>query len=289
MQKYIYKITNQINGLIYIGQTNNPNRRWREHQLLGASNQRKHSLLYNAIHKYGVHNFIFEVIEGPIENYNEREKYWISYYDSQNKEKGYNLTPGGEEPPVSYGENSNLSTYSDEIISNIQLDLLKNELSFQDISNKYNISVNYLYGLNQGKIRRDNNFSYPLRANGNERLDQDIVEQVLYDLLYTTKTIEEICKEFSIKDKVVRKINNGEHFYCLSDLQYPIRAPFNRISNYLLLSIYDDLLDNKLKMSDIEQKYNLSKPTISRINLGKRYKQENFSYPLRPSSRRVYN
>jgi len=42
-------------------------------------------------------------------------------------------------------------------------------------------------------------------------------------------------------------------------------------------------------LSDIEKKYHLSKATINRINQGKNYKNKNFSYPLRPSDKRVYN
>lgn len=38
--------------------------------------------LCNAIRKYGVNNFKVETIEGPIENYNEREQYWIAYYNT---------------------------------------------------------------------------------------------------------------------------------------------------------------------------------------------------------------
>lgn len=33
MEKYIYKITNKTNGLIYIGQTINPKNRYRDHFL----------------------------------------------------------------------------------------------------------------------------------------------------------------------------------------------------------------------------------------------------------------
>ena len=54
--------------------------------------------LYQAMRKYGIENFSFEVIEECLpEELNEREIYWIDYYDSFNKEKGYNMTPGGIE------------------------------------------------------------------------------------------------------------------------------------------------------------------------------------------------
>lgn len=49
--------------------------------------------------KYGIDNFCFEVIEECSEDeLNEKEVFWIKYYDSFNRDKGYNMTPGGSEP-----------------------------------------------------------------------------------------------------------------------------------------------------------------------------------------------
>ena len=289
MKKYIYKITNLINNKLYIGQAINIKNRWYEH-CLEASSTRRNQYLYNAMRKYGINNFKIEIIEGPIDNYNEREIYWISYYNTYlDKSKGYNMTPGGEEPPITKGEKSSLSTYSDEIIFNIQQELINNKLTYQEISNKYNISIEYLSSLNRGKSRYNKNFKYPLRINGNERKDKQLVNEVLYYLLYTINSIEEIARILNIDSDTIYKINKGTHFYCSENLNYPIRNPNCRLSNYLLNNIRNDLLDNKLKLSDIEKKYNLSKSTINRINQGKNYKDNNFSYPLRPSNKRVYN
>jgi group I intron endonuclease len=79
VEKCIYKITNNINKKVYIGQTNNLKKRWNEHKRLGNSNNSSkksiNSKLYSAMKKYGVENFTIEVIEESTENYNEREKY----------------------------------------------------------------------------------------------------------------------------------------------------------------------------------------------------------------------
>jgi len=51
-------------------------------------------VIKRAIHKYGKENFIIEEIEKcNQELLNEREKYWISFYNSY--ENGYNSTLGG--------------------------------------------------------------------------------------------------------------------------------------------------------------------------------------------------
>ena len=97
----IYKATNNINGKVYIGQTNNFSRRKREHIAEALRNLPKdYSLFHKAIRKYGPDNFSWEIIEEiPNDILDEREKYWIAYYDSYiaNKlGKGYNLTPGGD-------------------------------------------------------------------------------------------------------------------------------------------------------------------------------------------------
>lgn len=93
MKKFIYKITNRLNGKIYIGQTTNPTRRFQEHRACGYG-QETEKILYKAFSKYGIGNFSFEVIE-ETEDYNEREKYWIKYYNCL-VPNGYNMNEGGK-------------------------------------------------------------------------------------------------------------------------------------------------------------------------------------------------
>lgn len=92
----IYKITNQINGKIYIGKSTRIERRWSEHKS-DVNDINKQNHLYRAMRKYGKESFNFEIIELCPEDNNilsEREKYWINYYNSY--EEGYNETRGGE-------------------------------------------------------------------------------------------------------------------------------------------------------------------------------------------------
>ena len=93
---YIYKITNSINKKIYIGKTvRTVPVRFKEH--LDRADENYQSYLYNAIRKYGQENFIVETIEEVNdEDINEKEKYWIHFYQSNLKENGYNLTIGGD-------------------------------------------------------------------------------------------------------------------------------------------------------------------------------------------------
>ena len=85
----IYKVTNKINGKVYIGQSVDIGRRW--HQHMTAEDD---IYFHKAIQKYGVENFEWEVIEQcKKKDLDEREIYWIEYYDSFNN--GYNCTKGG--------------------------------------------------------------------------------------------------------------------------------------------------------------------------------------------------
>ena len=86
----IYKITNLTNGLSYIGQSNEIEKRWQSH-----INHKSSSLIHQAIKIFGVENFSFEVLEECLSTeLNEKEKYWIKYYNTFEGD-GYNLTPGG--------------------------------------------------------------------------------------------------------------------------------------------------------------------------------------------------
>lgn len=86
----IYKITNKLTNKCYIGQSLCIERRFKEH-----INCVKDYPLYDDIAKYGINNFIFEVLEPCNEgDLNEKEKYWINFFDSYNN--GYNQTIGGK-------------------------------------------------------------------------------------------------------------------------------------------------------------------------------------------------
>ena len=94
---YIYKITNKINNKVYIGQTIcTPNKRWYHH--ITDSNLGFDLKFHRAIRKYGKENFKREIVERvDDELLNDREIYWIKYYDSY--KNGYNSTEGGDNPP----------------------------------------------------------------------------------------------------------------------------------------------------------------------------------------------
>lgn len=95
----IYKITNKINGKCYIGQSIDINDRWIRHRSrpFQVNDSAYNTYLYRAIRKYGLNNFIFEILEEcPREDLNEREIYYIDFYNSYYTNNGYNMTFGGE-------------------------------------------------------------------------------------------------------------------------------------------------------------------------------------------------
>lgn len=100
---YVYKITNLVNGKLYIGKTNNINNRWNSH-CSEANLCRKRYPLYLAMKKYGVENFKIEMLE-TLENEEkcfQRETYWIEFFKTNivkyGHDFGYNLSDGGEGP-----------------------------------------------------------------------------------------------------------------------------------------------------------------------------------------------
>lgn len=96
---YIYKITNKLNGKIYIGKTTcSVQKRWKEHLQDYKKSRCEKRPLYDAMLKYGPENFhIEEVEECSLEKLSERETYWIEFFDTF--KRGYNATKGGDGKP----------------------------------------------------------------------------------------------------------------------------------------------------------------------------------------------
>lgn len=117
---FIYKISNNINDKVYIGQTIRPiEDRFRRH-INDAINNNLDTHFARAIRKYGKENFFIEEIDsaGTQDELNLKEQYWIRYFDSINN--GYNET----DALFKCGGNTYASKSKDEL--NIICEKLKN-------------------------------------------------------------------------------------------------------------------------------------------------------------------
>jgi group I intron endonuclease len=92
---HIYKFTHLVSGRCYIGQTTqDPNRRRLEH-ISDSRYTTKEYHFHNALRKYGVDSFVFEVIDSAnsLEELNLLEEKYVVQYDSINN--GFNIRQAG--------------------------------------------------------------------------------------------------------------------------------------------------------------------------------------------------
>lgn len=94
---FVYKITNNANGKIYIGFTSKTiQERFKTHiaNALHHFNRR----LYDAMNHYGYENFTIEAIEekNSINELKQSEIFWIHFFNSTDPNIGYNMTLGGD-------------------------------------------------------------------------------------------------------------------------------------------------------------------------------------------------
>lgn len=101
---YIYRITNKVNGKVYIGQSVNVKARWHKHIKMlnngvhGKSKSCDKDYLQRAWDKYGEDSFVFEIIDEANEAcvLNSLEDFWINAYGGYQSKMTYNLKSGGQ-------------------------------------------------------------------------------------------------------------------------------------------------------------------------------------------------
>lgn len=228
--KAIYKITNKLNGKIYIGQSVHPEQRWEEHCYKHTNYK---SFINQAIQCYGKNNFEFEIL-GWFENYNEKEQEFIQQYNSL-APNGYNFALGGEEPPTMIGEDNPAAKITQEIAESIQQDLMRKELSRTDIINKYNVTSDIVRHINEGTTWHNSLLKYPLRESA-ASLKQDKIDAIKNALISSKKTQKEIAEEFGMARTAVTAINNGQNWYD-PNLDYPLRKTNRQKKPILQLDI----------------------------------------------------
>ena len=191
MKGFIYKITNKINGKSYIGQTiQNVKERFYQHCATKCSQAILNMVIHKAINKYGKSNFTIEVIE-EVEstNLNDRERYWIRYYDSYNN--GYNSTEGGQDGIKLF---KNLDTES--IVREY-----KSGKSLREIGRLFNVDKQTIKDL---LVRNNIN----LRTTRTYKLSQKDREDIIKDLSLGLSR-KEIISKWHISKAYLSQLING--------------------------------------------------------------------------------
>ena len=161
--KYVvYKFTNLVNNKIYIGITDWVNKRIGDHVRYSKNvNSKCRMYLHEAISKHGFNKFSFEIVEEVTtrEELNQREIYWINYFNSTNNSLGYNLTKGGNTNYPSK-ETIQKKILSSKKVKVAQYDLQGNFInkfeSIKEASRQLNISDSDIHRCHKNKWSRNN-------------------------------------------------------------------------------------------------------------------------------------
>ena len=291
---YIYKFTNKKNGKHYIGQTNNPQKRYNGHKSESFNPKASGYWLpfHCAIRKYGIENFSFEILEEIMDEesqnfVNEREQYFIQHYNSLKDNNGYNVTVGGDgcpKPPLSYEEKLERSKlFTGKEIQDIQQRLLNDE-EFDDIEKIYSpkLKRTFLVNINTGTNFYNPDFDYPLKKNAKSRFSQKEIQEIksMIKQGFTYKTIQD---KFNIKSPgYLSMINSGKYFYDKNE-KYPLcDKQGKKAQNEIWIEqIRQEIINTSTPLLQIAKKYNKSYATIKNINSGRSHKKEGLIYPLR--------
>ena len=270
---YIYCYTNKINQHKYVGQTNNYNRRIREHRSCAFNKNASsyNDLIHKKIREYGEENFEITLIEklytDDIEEVNKREQYWIKEKNSYcGNGAGYNMDSGG-------GRKEHSKILSDEELKEVKKKI-KEGISYYDIEKIYGISSGFISSINNGIYFFDENEEYPLYKYYKDDSDYDELIDLLLNSEYSLKKISEML---NMGYSTVKKINAGTLRKGLYPT-YPIRKKSvnemraDKIKKLLLTTNYSNL-----KIANI---VNASEETVRRIKIGESFKDEKLSYPL---------
>lgn len=278
MLKSIYIIRNTENDKVYIGQTKNVPTRWSKH--ISDAKKNTGCLINKEMYKIGIDKFYYQILESDICNFDEREQYWIKFYNSLYP-NGYNIVKGG----VGSGVDNAFSIFDSLEDIYVIIEYIKNtKMKFHTIAQMYGCSDEVIVAINQGKRFRIDGYEYPIRT---KKKDIDKIKQIVYSLKYERdKSIAEIAKEYNEDRHLIGEINSGKK-YPLPNTKYPIRTKQDANPVYNHINEIIDLLKNtNIEQKEIAKKFNVSFSCISGINKGRFFRNENEVYPIRKNYQR---
>ena len=155
---YLITVNTNTGPKLYVGQSQSIEERWKKHcsrytELNGRESEKP---LYRAMRKYGADSFNLTILEECSKSeLNDRETFWIKYYNTTDPAIGYNLTFGGES-----GHSNKLTL---ENVMEIQRLLSQTNRTAHQIAIDFQVSDNTISSINLGLSWINDELSYPIR------------------------------------------------------------------------------------------------------------------------------
>lgn len=221
----IYIVKNKINGKIYIGQTTKSLDKRISGHLKESKNDKSDRPFLNAIKKYGIDNFEWEVIDeaSSLGELDEKEIYWINEHNSLTP-NGYNVLGGGQKKIIT----------SEEFCKRISEGLKKSEKWQKTLnSNDYKEKVKNFIMSSKGKkfteehknkISQKNKFRL-IEQNKNKSKSWILVDGE--NNILRIKNLEDFCQQNNLKIHFfvntlrghIKNIKRHNGYYCFLDTQ----------------------------------------------------------------------
>lgn len=282
----IYKIECLCTNKVYIGQTiqHPPIRRWVDHykQIYDETNN---LYLYRAFRRWGISNFIFQILEENIEikELSKKEQSWISKYNASDPQYGYNLTSGGVMTSKSVINEQIAKT----IIQHIKT---RKEMTFVELAAFHNVSREIISDINCGETWYFIDEKYPIRDNSslkNVLTENDVY--AIYELLKKKTSLTTIAKTYGVSVTNISNINKGKIYKFLDERAYPIYLPVNSkkwLDENKVAEVIHLLKTTNHIYAKIGDSVGVGRKTVSGINNGTLYKETSsklgvLSYPIR--------
>lgn len=266
---FIYKIYNDINDRIYIGQTKTTiKERWHGHMSAVLNEKRYKSALYNAMRKYGREKFhIIEIdkimkntLEELIISLNELEQRRISEHHSLITENGYNLEKGGNNKIVS---GRSICKYDAE------LNLLDTYISIREAARQNNINETTIWSVCKHYFYTAGGYVWAYKGETPIKPDYDKIHNPLN--YRQSKKKAYISKAMPIETKIQRKLDR---------LVWDNKRKIFQYNSYgELINIFENILEasQKLEVSPREIQLNLSGINLCLGKTVLRYEDEPFN------------
>ena len=234
----IYSIQNIHNNKRYIGKSKNIKKRIMSHHIYeykNSNNECYNCKFYQALRKYGLSSFKFEILEEcEIKDLDDREVYWINYYDTF--KHGYNSTLGGKNLSSKIfskessfkrqntltknkslkSENHPLAKLKNEEVINIRKRYIEGETTlniYQDYKNlySYNSFKRIIFGYTYkdvGYIPLKENIRYTNKDKSLGKIDKEIIINIRNDYKSKNYTYKLLAEKYGLSISTIGKIVN---------------------------------------------------------------------------------